>query len=145
MHNLSWLMVGVGVLVLPLAIAAQPKKTAMLSCSPSVLTDASTLTLRFKLPHPAELGISSPDGTFFFLALPDEKVYVDKESFSKLSRLDLPVATAKVRPWIYGRDADERIFQKPGVYQVELSDNLETDVPVTVYQCKVTFRPRTRP
>jgi hypothetical protein len=130
---------------MPWVAAAQSKQTSMLTCSPRTLTETSTLTLRFKLPHPAELSISAPDGTYFFLALDHERALMDKESFSKLSKLDLSVATAKVRPWIYGRDEDERIFQKPGVYEIQLSDNLETDAPVLTYQCKVTFRPRTRP
>jgi hypothetical protein len=117
----------------------------MLSCSPSILTETSTLTLRFKLPHPAELAIVAPDGTYFFLALDDEGALMDTESFGKLSKLDLPVATAMARPFIYGRDEDERIFQKPGVYEIRLSDNLETDAPIPIYQCRVTFRPRTRP
>jgi hypothetical protein len=127
--------------------AAQSKQTQMLSCSPRILTSGSKLTLRFKLPHPVELAIVAPDGTWFFLVNedPGQKFLVDTDSFRKLSRLELPVATAIARPFIYGREAEERIFQKPGVYQVILGENLETDADVPDYRCQVTLRLPARP
>lgn len=47
--------------------AAQMKRSNVLSCSPAVLTEGGTLSLRFSIPHPAELSIEAPDGAVYFV------------------------------------------------------------------------------
>jgi hypothetical protein len=120
----------------------------MLSCSPTVLKSDSTLILRFKLPHPGELAIRAPDGTYYFLAYdpgagipPGLTPIADKESFRKMSELALPVGRAMGSPWLYGRESNELIFKEPGVYMVTLAEVLETDAKQPEFYCKVILKP----
>ena len=85
--------------------SAQSKLARKLSCTPSLLTSNSTLTIRFPSPHPAELGIEAPDGTYFALVYkrdpttpPAQRPLVETESFLKMTKLGLRVSTAIASP-----------------------------------------------
>jgi hypothetical protein len=129
-----------------LRVAAAPAQKQMLSCTPAVLTNTSTLTLHFALPHPAELSVQAPDGTIYLLVYdpntPGQEPVVDKLSFRKMANLELHVPTATGSPLVYGRNSNERIFQARGTYIFTLADVIETDAVEDVYRCKVTFTPR---
>lgn len=126
------------------ASPTSPKK--MLSCSPTVVRPGSELTLHFAMPHPAELAVVAPDGTWFFLVYepagePAEKQpLADKASFQKMTDMHFDISGAKAAPWIYGRNSKEPIFSQPGKYRFVLSDVLGTDAPRVVYECTVTLK-----
>jgi hypothetical protein len=66
------LVVGVGLLVLGILPDAgfdsgYQSSRPMLDCRPHALLAAGTLTLRFAFPHPGELAVRGPDGTWYFL------------------------------------------------------------------------------
>lgn len=104
-------------------------------------------TLRFKQPHPAELSIEAPDGTIYFLVYEPNATMgarqaplVEKAAFRKKRELKLDVSKAITSPLIYGRDSNERIFQKPGRYTVVLADNIQSDADQDVYRCRINLK-----
>lgn len=128
-------------IVFLLAALAEPS----LRCSPSVLRNSDTLTLSFSMPHPSELAVVGPDGTYFFLIFePDNsstlrKPLYLKTVFREMRYLKLKVSEARGSPWVAGREASELLFTKSGTYEFRLTETLETeDLPV--YACKVKYR-----
>jgi hypothetical protein len=97
------------------------------------------------LPHPSELAMDQPDGTPFFLVyvpdtepIPGRMPLMSKEAFQKIREVRLEVDEALGTPWVAGRDANERLFTMPGVYEFTLTEILETeDMPL--YKCRVQF------
>jgi hypothetical protein len=122
-------------------------QTATLACSPLKLRSKDTLVLRFAKSHPSELAIKGPDGIWFFLVYePDgpnavRQPIVSKSSFAGTRTLSLPIATAVGSPWVAGREPSERIFVRPGKYEVVLTDVLESDAGHRVFRCGVEFNP----
>ena len=116
-----------------------------LKCAPRVVSSGDTVVLSMAMPHPAELAVTHPDGTPFFLVYqPDAHPLAGsaplqtKEAFRRLREIKLRVADATGSPWVAGREANERIFTAPGVYEFRLTEILETeDLPV--YRCKVRY------
>src|SRR5438105_4842561 len=111
-----------------LVTEAQQSTTPMLSCQPQMLTSKGTLTLRFRFPHPGELAIRAPDGTWFFLVYDQDdasatqlRPLLDKEGFRRLRELTLPAATTLGSAWVAGRDKNELIFSHSGKYEVVLT------------------------
>lgn len=105
-----------------------------LTCMPEALQPGDTLVLSFTAPHPSELAIRAPGRTWYFLVYePDSNSpegfhpIVSKAEFKGLSELKLPVNTAKGSPWKMNRIQNERIFTRPGEYQVYLSEVLESE------------------
>lgn len=130
-----------------LRVAAAPAQKRVMSCKPTALTNASTLTLHFALPHPAELSVEAPNGTVYLLVydrhdLPGQEALVDKLSFRTMADLELQVSTAMGAPLIYGRNSNEKIFQVPGTYTFTVVDVTQTDAVQDFYQCRVAFTPR---
>jgi hypothetical protein len=118
----------------------------VLTCEPRKLGWNDTLVLRFAVPHPQELAIRGPDRMFYFLVYEPTasdpsgwKPIVDKAAFKAMSELRLPVATAQGTPWAVGKKGNERIFSKPGTYEVILTDVLESDAGRPVFRCRVTL------
>ena len=96
----------------------------------------------------SETAIRDPDGIWFFLvydgepASPVRRPLVDKKVFLSMKELRLPVESAMGSPWAAGHDKNERIFTKPGRYEVVLSDVLESDAPGrTTFRCNVRNNP----
>jgi hypothetical protein len=118
----------------------------MLSCRPVLIAPGGKLTLHFATPHPAELAVEAPDGTYFALeprtGSPDQRPLVDKPSFKRMTDLQLDVSGAQGSPWAFGRNTNATIFTLPGKYKFVLADILETDAPEEVYRCVVTLRNR---
>jgi hypothetical protein len=134
-------------LFLPHAAYSETKRPPVLSCDPAVLTDSSTLKLRFALPHPTELAIVAPDGTFYFVVYdrnPDTPAghtpLVGKAAFRGMAELNLEVSKATATPLEYGRNTNERIFRTPGKYKVVLANNIQSDDDRDVYRCQVTLK-----
>lgn len=134
----------------PCASESDPvlRKPSFLRCSPSTLHGDAKLLLRFGMPHPDELAIIAPDGTYFFLVYdtslprPDSMhPLMTKEQFGRLDRLELDPRTAKASPFVHERNESELIFGKAGAYVVRIADSLETDAAVESHDCTVRFAP----
>jgi hypothetical protein len=147
-------------LVLLLAVAAcarahreglegpAPRERA-LACTPAVLRAGDTLTVRLGRPHPGELAVVAPDGTYFVLASAAlERQYADSagaglipaEAFARMDRLALGTRDAAALPYVHGRARNERIFRTAGTYELRLADNLFTDAGGEVHVCRVEYR-----
>jgi hypothetical protein len=140
------LAIALSAVVGPNVKASQPSPR-MLSCRPRRLTSEGTLTLRFAFPHPSELAIRAPDGTVFFLVYDRDhslaaplRPLIDKNVFRKIRELKSTVATAVGSPWVVGRENNELIFSQPGIYQVELTEVLESDATRRAYRCNVQYK-----
>lgn len=90
-----------------------------------------TLKIEFKIPHPKDLGINTPDDDFFFLvysyndtAMPS---LVDWNQFETTNHLEIITNKTKANPWNARIHESQIIFNKTGKYKILLSDNLETD------------------
>ncbi|HEX8692251.1 MAG TPA: hypothetical protein VF746_07525 [Longimicrobium sp.] len=119
-----------------------------LACAPAVLRAGDTLTVRLGRPHPGELAVVAPDGTYFVLASAAvEREYADSagarlipaEAFARMDRLALGTRDAAALPYVRGRARNERIFQAAGTYELRLSDNLFTDAGGEVRRCRVRY------
>jgi hypothetical protein len=135
-----------------LAIArefAEPPRDSNLVCTPSVVGASDTLRMAMTLPHGATFHVATPDGTPFIVVFHGEgdrdrgqrKSLVPPDSFAKLTRLDLPIATLKAGAWVFGRDTNERLFVQPGFYRLRVGSDMETDGP-RYAECVVRLRPR---
>jgi hypothetical protein len=122
-----------------------PRNLPFLKCAPRALGSGDTLVLSMSMPHPAELAVTHPDGTPFFLVYdPDSDTRADsgplypKDTFRRLREVRLRVAEATGTPWVGGREKNERIFTTPGIYEFRLTEILETeDLPI--YRCTVRY------
>jgi hypothetical protein len=138
-------IIAVGALATLESFPLYPAEPPFLKCTPRVLNARNTLVLSMSMPHPAELAVTRPDGTPFFIVYePDSHPRTDsaplytKEAFRRLREVKLRVADAMGTPWVAGRETNERIFTAPGVYEFMLTEILETeDLPI--YRCRVRY------
>jgi len=99
-----------------------------------------TLKIKFKTPHPKDLGIITPSGKFYFLIYmgsdPKKPSLVDSWAFEKMDYLEIVTDKTEANPWDASEQANKLIFSELGLYEVRLSENLETDdgTPVEVEQ-----------
>lgn len=109
-------------------------------CAPSY-TKPETITLIMPMPHGRELGVSTPDGRFLYIAYRPEtgraQPLITSSDFLGKDRLRLTISSA------LGTQANktpELIFTAAGTYEFIVSDNLETeDDAGTFLRCKVNF------
>ncbi len=124
-----------------------PAKAASFRCTPSVLHDGDTLTIRISTPHGGDLAIWDPNDRFFFLVFwqpedpPAPRPLIDRQLFQSMPVLRLNTREAVAPILNEGWEAPTRIFTKPGKYHVVLSVNLETEnTKDTFNECVVVFR-----
>jgi hypothetical protein len=95
------------------------------------LNKGDTLILSFPIPHGGDLGITDPSGTFYFLvyAASDQQSpsLIDWNQFKQTKQLKIITDETKAKPWIDSIKTNQLIFTKSGVYEIQLSENLETD------------------
>jgi hypothetical protein len=129
-------------------IYAHDGRPPTLQCSPALVGAGGTVVLTMSTPHPAELAVRHPDGTFFFLVYDrDEGLPVgwtplySKESFREIREIRLRTRDAKGTPWVGDRKVNELIFTQAGTYEFILTDVLETDAGYPTYRCRVRYKP----
>jgi hypothetical protein len=116
------------------------------SCSPEKLFSGDTLTIDMSIPHGGDLAITDPDGKFFFVVYqPDtsekssmRQPFMKIETFKNLSQLKLPTTLSATLMSKDGK-GNQAVFTKTGWYKLLLSENLETDIGIPVYECKVYY------
>jgi hypothetical protein len=96
------------------------------------LYKGDTLKLEFKTPHPKDLAIMTPDGSFFFLVYAHDnkggtKSLMDWNTFDNIDQLYIITDKTKADPWDARINENQIIFTKTGSYEIRMSENLETD------------------
>jgi len=96
------------------------------SISSIELTKPFTLTLADN--HPTELAIASPDNQWFYLQGKDiKKTYMQADEFKHAKSLTIDPKSLKAIQWVEGKSIVSPVFTAPGIYEIYLSDNLETE------------------
>lgn len=89
------------------------------------------LKIKFKTPHAKDLGITTPDGKFFFVIYGGEDIskpsLMDWNKFANRDYLEIITNKTRANPWDANIAGNQIIFTKTGKYKIQLSENLETD------------------
>ncbi len=116
--------------VIPPEFITDPSEKSILSINDTLYLD-DTLKIRFKVPHPKDLAITGPDDKFFFLVYAsygsELPPLIDYNAFATMDILYIFPEKTKANPWLADVQEYKRIFTKPGLYRIQLSENLETD------------------
>jgi hypothetical protein len=95
------------------------------------LSKGDTLSLKFQRPHGGDLAIRDPDSKLFFLVYAfsnaEKPSLVDWNKFKQMTEIKIITDKTKAAPWVDSIKTNQLIFSKPGLYEVQLSENLETD------------------
>ncbi len=133
-----------------------PQKPAVESAA-KMWTDAAVVfkdesfLLHFSSPHPQFLGVTDPDGHFFYVVFPAEssgeklKPFVSSEQFEKLNTLKIKISSFKADPYIYGILENKPVFTKSGTYRFLLGDNLHVDDEKLLTVLKINYHHTVRP
>ena len=113
-------------------LASVPLKAASFTCSPKRVHAGEVLTVRMSVPHPQELAVLTPDGSYLYL-WPASRSTEELIRFVHTSTLSLGTDTA--------RDSrGDPLFIKAGWYTFQLSRNLEREnSSQTMNECRVFF------
>ena len=94
------------------------------------------LSISLPLPHPKELAIKSPIGTWFYLHVENEgdsEMLMPKEKFAALQQLNLDTSKLEARYWDNGKAMRGKVFGETGAYLIYMADNLETEPDNTLH------------
>ena len=113
----------------------------ILACSPDTLSASDTLILDLAPNHGRELAIRrASDGAWYFLVvgLPPEDTpqLMTTDDFAEATRVEIPAFFA-TRAWAAGAQL-EPIINTSGVYEVYVSDNLESELGGHICSFKYT-------
>jgi hypothetical protein len=116
-----------------------------LQCGPKVFSRRDTITMKMEVPHGEYLVVIQPNGTWFYLVYPhdvDGPDYslVPSETFKEMPTIRFR-ADVKGKPWVYGRDTLETVFQEPGKYILETGANIASERGSQIWKCSVRFVP----
>lgn len=116
-----------------------------MKCTPTVLTETSTLKIDMPFPHGSYLTVALNGGNLDmrYLVYPTSSGarLLDHGDFERMRSLSLHVADMKLRK----PGGIEHTFVKPGRYLIVVGDALESDGPEYHGWCWVTYRPQRRP
>lgn len=116
-----------------------------LRCGPESLHVRDTLTLTMQVPHGPYLAVTTPDRLMYFLIRPDFgdsvrfRSLVPSDSFRTMNSYRIP-ATIRAKPWVYGRESLEAVFEQPGIYRIQVGENLETDYGPLPTECRIVYQ-----
>jgi len=127
---------------------AVPPSQHNLTCTPERLRRGDVLTLHMTQPHGASLYAVAPDTALYVIVfhgegrpdLTQRRSLMPPDSFATVNELRLPVRTQTAGVWVFGRDTNELLFRKPGMYRVIVGTDLQTDGPVYA-ECHVRYVP----
>ena len=112
------------------------------------LYKGDTLTINFKVPHYKDLAIRTPKDTLFFVVYSNsdngQPSLVDWDKFANQKALQIITNKTKANAWYASIKTNQLIFKETGNYQINLSENLETDdgTPVEIKNVYYIDRPR---
>lgn len=100
------------------------------------LYKSDTLSIILPIPHPKELAIKAPNGTWFYLHVENEgatEMLMPKEKFAALKELELDTDKLKARYWDDGKARRGTVFVETGTYLIYMANNLETEPDNTLH------------
>ncbi|VAW81812.1 hypothetical protein MNBD_GAMMA12-2003 [hydrothermal vent metagenome] len=100
------------------------------------LYKGDTLSITLPVPHPKELAIKAPNGTWFYLHVENEgatEMLMPKEKFAALKELDLDTGKLEARYWDDGKAMRGKVFAETGTYLIYMANNLETEPDNTLH------------
>lgn len=110
---------------------------------PDTLYLGDTLKLKFKIPHPKDFAILTPDEKFFFLVYAfndtSKPSLYDWNEFVKMSSIEIVTDETKANHWDARVTENQIIFNRTGIYELRLSENLETDDGTPVETIEVYY------
>lgn len=116
---------------------------ASMICTPAQVKMGGKLTLTFTVPHPQELAVVRPDGTYFFIA--QRRLGGAKQSsgmpshlFAGMSNLVIVPSAFRAQRWSQNAPESEPVFGSPGRYKFLLSNELESEFTDMTATCFVT-------
>lgn len=121
-------------------------KAPNLQCAPKMFSRRDTITMRMEVPHGEYLVVIQPNGTWFYLVYPhdvDGPNYslVPSDTFKAMPTIRFR-GDVKGKPWVYGRDTLETVFQEPGKYVLETGANIASERGSQIWKCSVRFVPQ---
>jgi hypothetical protein len=98
-----------------------------------------------QVPHGEYLVVIQPKGTWFYLIYPQNAAepnysLLPSETFKGMATIRLG-GDVRGKPWVYGRDTLETVFQAPGKYVLETGANIEGERGSQIWKCTVRFVP----
>jgi hypothetical protein len=125
-----------------------PPTDSNLTCEPRVLRQSDVLTMRMPTPHGPTMMAIAPDSTQYLVVFhgegqPDRakrKSFAPPETFAKTPEINLDPKLVTAGAWVFGRDTNELLFTKPGVYRLLVGSDMETDGP-RYAECLVQYEP----
>ena len=128
----------------------KPGKASGMWSDRKQLYKGEVLTLHFKVPHAAYLGVINPDGKFFYVVFSEASTsgnlipYVPSEQFPSIATLKIKTTTFKADPYTYGVDENQPVFTKSGRYRFVLADNLHVHNDDSVQTLDVVYHHEVR-
>jgi hypothetical protein len=127
---------------------AVPPRFTNLTCAPSVLRRGDVLSMRMTRPHGSSFMAIGPDRTPYIVVFHGEgerdrgqrKSLVPPDSFAGVTELNIDPTSFTAGVWVFGRDTNELLFQRPGFYRLVVGNDLETDGP-SYAECVVRYAP----
>jgi len=108
----------------------------ILKFNSKILYKGDEISISLPLPHPKELAIKSPNGTWFYLHVENEgdsEMLMPKEKFAALKQLNLDTSKLEARYWDNGKAMRGKVFGVTGAYLIYMADNLETELDNTLH------------
>lgn len=138
------LMAGNDSVAVEASAAGPATRRGKLECSPSKLARHDVLTLKFGMPHAAELAVIRPDRAYFFIAqrrLVGGPVAsgMPSELFAGLAETKIVPAQFSARMWHVKATMPEPVFTAPGTYKFVMADRLESEDTEIQQVCEVTL------
>ena len=128
--------------LMPMQIVTDSNEMQIISAT-DTLYFGDTLTINFKVPHFKDLAITTPSDKFYFLIYfhsdADQSSIVDWDEFANHKTLAIITNETKANPWDARIKSNQLIFTETGVYEIRLSENLETDDGTPVEIRKVFY------
>lgn len=118
---------------------------AEINCYPEKIKASDILNIDMSVPHGKEMGIKTPDGSYFFIFYTRRGIEFKSEPintneiFSSISGLKIKPSQFLGRRWHANADSYERVFKKKGVYKISVAKVLESDIPEGLEQCQVEY------
>ncbi len=123
----------------------RPGKPSAMWSDRKQLFRGDVLTLHFKVPHAACLGVINPDGKFFYVVFPEASAsgnllpYVPSEQFPSIASLKIKTTSFTADPYTYGVEENQPVFTKSGRYRFVLADNLHVHDENSVHTLDVEY------
>lgn len=102
---------------------------------PALVRSGDTFSLVMKMPHPGELAVETPAGTWYYLQSnePGGAFLMAQDEFMRTDELRINTARLCGVRWLNGVKTTERVFRTAGKYTFHLAENLETEFENTLH------------